>query len=452
MSQAKPLPQPVNPPQPVTLIDDEPDTRPPSRAARWGAWALALGVLALVAWAALAPLDEGVPAQGLVSLDTRRTTVQHMSGGIVRQVLVREGDVVAANQLLIQLDDAVARANYESVRQRYLGLRAIQGRLLAEQSGAERITWHPDLLAAQDDPWIRAQMQSQQQLLATRRAGLRAELQAIEQAIAAQQAMVQSYQGMLGSRREQLALLEDELRRLRPLVAEGYAPRVRETELQRQIAEVQAAQTDLLGNIERAQRTIAELRERAQARQQEYRRQVETEATQVNIDVQADAERFRATRDELSRTAIRAPVAGQVIGLAVSGPGAVVTPGQRLLDIVPEGAPVLIEARLAPHLIDRVHPDLPTDIRFAAFAHEPQLVVQGVVRSVSQDLLTDPQTGAGYYLMRVAVTDEGLRTLGERRLQPGMPSEVIVKTGERSLLSYLAGPLLRRIATSLKEE
>lgn len=454
MSDRPQLPNPAGiSRQPVTVVDaTEADSRPPSRAARWGAWVLALGLALIGLWAAFAPLDEGVPAQGLVSLDTRRTTVQHISGGIVRQVLVREGDVVAADQILIQLDDAAARANFEAVRQRYLGMRAVQGRLLAEQAGARGIIWHPDLLAAQDDPWIRAQMQTQKQLLATRRNGLRAELHAIEEAARAQQAMLQSYQDMQESRRQQLSLLQEELRHISDLVAEGYAPRLRQSELQRQIAEMQAALTELIGNMERTQRAIAELRERSQARQHEYRRQIETELTQVNLEVQADAERFRALHDELMRTAIRAPVAGQVIGLSVSGPGAVVQPGQRLLDIVPEDSPMLIEARLAPHLIDRVHPGLPTDVRFAAFAHEPQLVVAGEVRTVSQDLLTDAQTGAGYYLMRIAITDEGRRTLGPRRLQPGMPAEVIVKTGERSLLDYLVAPLLRRIATSLKEE
>ncbi len=425
--------------------------RPASRATRWGVLALLLGFGGFLAWAALAPLDEGVPAHGVVAIDTKRKAVQHLSGGIVRQVLVREGDVVQEQQPLILLDDKTARANYEAVRQRYLGLRAMQGRLLAEQVGSASIAWHEDLLAARDDPWIAAQMQAQQQLLRSRHEGLQAELRAIDEAIEGQQALLRAYQGVLPSRREQLVLLQEDLRNIASLVAEGYAPRLRQSELQRQVAELQAQQTELLGNIERAQRAIAELRPRALARQQDYRKDVENELTRVNLEAQADAERYRAALADLQRTEIRAPAAGQVVGLAVQTVGAVIQPGQKLMDIVPEDE-LLLEARLEPHLIAKVGPGLRTDVRFSTFSHDPQLVVEGEVVSVSGDLLTDPHTGVPFYLMRVALTPQGMKTLGRRRLQPGMPAEVIVKTGERSLLTYLAGPLVRRVAASLKEE
>lgn len=429
-----------------------PSPRPPSRAARWGLWALGLGFGGFLLWAALAPLDEGVPAQGAVAIDTKRKAVQHLSGGIVREVLVREGDLVKEGQPLFLLDAAVAKANYESVRQRYLGLRAMQGRLLAEQTGAAAVTWHPDLTAAQTDPWIRAQMTAQEQLFRSRRAGLQAELQAIEESIQGQQALLRSYEGIVPSRREQLALVQEELRNITGLVAEGYAPRTRQTELQRQVAELQATLVELQGNVQRAQRAIAELRQRGVARQQDYRKEVETELTQVNLEVQSDAERYQAAKADLERTEIRSPAQGQVVGLAVQTVGAVVQPGQKLMDVVPEGEPLLLEARLEPHLIDKVRGGFKTDVRFSAFSHEPQLVVEGEVVSVSKDLLTDPNTGIPYYLMRVALTPAGMATLGQRRLQPGMPAEVIVKTGERSLLTYLLSPLTRRVAASLKEE
>lgn len=426
--------------------------RPPSRAARWGMLALGLGFGGFLLWAALAPLDEGVPAQASVAIDTKRKAVQHLSGGIVREVLVREGDLVKEGQPLFLLDAAVAKANYESVRQRYLGLRAMQGRLLAEQAGASAIDWHPDLRAAQSDSWIRSQMTAQEQLFRSRRAGLQAELQALEESLQAQHVMQRSYEGMLSSRREQLALLQDELRNIAGLVAEGYAPRIRQTELQRQVAELQAALVELQGNIQRSQRAMAELRQRILAHQQEYRKEVEKELTQVNLEVQADAERYQAAKADLERTVIRSPASGQVVGLAVQTVGAVVQPGQKLMDVVPEGEPLLLEARLQPHLIDKVHAGLKTDVRFASFSHSPQLVVEGEVVSVSKDLLTDQHTGIPYYLMRVSLTPEGMKTLGQRRLQPGMPAEVIVKTGERSLLTYLLSPLTRRVAASLKEE
>lgn len=428
---------------------------PPSdtgRAARTGLWVLGLGLGGFLLWAAVAPLDEGVPSQGVVAIDTKRKAVQHLSGGIVKQVFVREGDVVQAGQPLISLDDAVAKANYEAVRQRYLGLRAVQGRLLAEQSGAAAIVFHPDLQAAVADPLIQQQMKNQEQLIQSRRAALRADLQGIEESIQGQNALLQAYAGMLTSRRGQLASLEEELRHTRELVKEGYSPRNRQLELERMVADSNLAITELLGNTARTQRTVGEMRQRALARQQEYRKEVETNLADITREVQSDADKFTALKADLDRTEIRAPATGQVVGLAVQTVGAVVQAGQQLMGIVPPDEPLVLEARIAPHLIDKVRPGLHADVRFSAFAHSPQLVVQGELASVSGDLLTDAQSNQTYYLARVKVTPDGMKTLGARHLQPGMPAEVVIKTGERTMLTYLLGPLLKRVSGSLKEE
>ena len=423
-----------------------------SDAGRLGLWALAIGFGGFLLWAAIAPLDEGVAAAGVVAIDTKRKTVQHLSGGIVKEVLVREGDEVNEGQSLIRLDSAVARANHESVRQRYLGLRAMQGRLQAEQTGAGSIAFHPDLQAAATDPLIRQQMQNQEQLFLTRRSLLRSDLQSIEESIQGQEGLLQAYSGMMENRRNQLRLINEELTNLLGLVKEGYAPRNRQLEMERLVAESSAAIADLQGNTVRARRAIGELRQRALSRQQEYRKEVETQLADVSREVLSDNEKLHAVTDDLGRTEIKAPASGQVVGLAVQTVGGVVQPGQKLMDIVPKDAPLLLEARVAPHLIDRVHADLPVDVRFSSFAHSPQLVVDGKVVSISGDLLTEPQTNVSYYLARVQVTPEGLKHLGKRQLQPGMPVEVIFKTGERSMLTYLLHPLTKRLAASMIEE
>lgn len=424
------------------------------RAARVGLWALGLGFGGFLLWAAFAPLDEGVPAQGTVMVDTKRKTVQHLSGGIIKRVLVREGEIVQEGQPLIELDAATARANFESVRQRYLGLRAMQGRLVAEQTDANAVTFHPDLVEAASDPLIQVQMETQRQLFQSRRAALRAALQGIEESIRGQEALLQTYESMLGPRRSQLSLLQEELKHTRGLVAEGYAPRNRQLELERQVAEANAALAELMGNSVRAQRAIAELRQQAVSRRQEYRKEVETELGNVLREVQSDAEKLVAVRADLERTEIRSPASGQAIGLAIQTVGGVIQAGQKLMDIVPEDEPLLLEAKIEPHLIDKVRAGLKTDVRFNAFSHSPQLVVEGEILSVSSDLLTEQVGGTqiSYYLARVKVTPEGMKVLGNRRLQPGMPAEVIVKTGERSMLTYLLNPLTKRLAASMKEE
>jgi protease secretion system membrane fusion protein len=426
------------------------------RAARIGLWTLLLGLGGFVAWAAWAPLDEGVPSTGMVAIDTKRKSIQHLSGGIVRKVLVREGQAVKEGDKLLELDDAVARANHESLRQRYLGLRAVQGRLQAEQSAAASIEFHPDLLAAaQTDPLIESQLQNEQQLWQSRRGALQAELQAIDANISGQAGLLQSYKDMLEHRRQGLASLQEELKQTRELVAEGYAPRNRQLELERAAADASGAVAQLLGNLQQARSTIAELRQRALALQQGAQQEIETQLADVNRNVLADAEALEAAKAELERTRILSPASGQVVGLAVQTVGAVIQPGQMRMDVVPEGEPLLLEVKVAPHLIDRVKAGLKTDVRFSAFAHTPQLVVEGEVQSVSADLLSEPLPTGGataFYLARVALTVQGLQALGGRRLQPGMPVEVVIKTGERSVLTYLLSPLTKRLAAAMKEE
>jgi protease secretion system membrane fusion protein len=422
------------------------------RARRIAGWTLVIGFGGFLLWAAFAPLDEGVAAPGVVAIDTKRKPVQHLTGGIVKEVLVGEGQRVREGDVLLRLDEAVARANFEATRQHYLSLRAVHARLLAEQTGSAKISWHPDLLASSTDPVIRAQMRTQEQLLAARRAALAADLQAINESVQGQTALVRSYDGMQSSRKKQLASLGEELKNTSGLVAEGYAPRNRQHELDRSVAEANSSLSELQGNTDRAQRTIAELRQRSAARQQEYRKEVETQMAEVSREVQSDAEKYRALQNDLARVEIRAPASGQVVGLSAQATGGVIQAGQKLMDIVPSGQLLLLEAQVQPHLIDRIAAGSPVDIRFSAFAHTPSLVVDGQVVSVSGDLITDPATNLSYYLARVAITPEGVKTLGARRMQPGMPVEVIIRTGERSLLTYLLGPLTKRLAASMKEE
>jgi protease secretion system membrane fusion protein len=424
-----------------------------SSVARTGLWVLGLGFGGFLLWAALAPLDEGVPTIGMVTLDTKRKSVQHLSGGIVKEVLVQEGQQVKEGDPLLRLDGAVAKSNYESVRQRYLGYRTMQSRLFAEQAGRDVIEWHADVKAAMNDPLIKQQVSTQQQLIQARRSALAADLQGIEENSQGLKEQFNSYQNILVQRRSQLALLSEELNNTRGMVKEGYAPRNKQFELERMVAESNAAIEDLMGNSLRITRQIAELNQRSVARKQEYRKEIESQLADITREVQSDAEKFVAVTADLDRMEIKSPATGQVVGLSVQTVGAVLQPGQKLLDVVPDTQTLLLEAHIPPHLIDKVQNGLPADIRFNSFANSPQLVVEGKVLSVSGDLLSDPQQPQyTYYLARLQVTPSGMKTLGQRQMQPGMPAEVVIKTGERSLLTYLLHPLTKRFAASLKEE
>jgi len=328
----------------------------------------------------------------------------------------------------------------------------MESRLLAEQKGLTSISFHKDLQQASKDPQIQQVLATQEQLFRSRRAALQADVQALGETIQGQEGLIQAYDTMQVNRRQQQALIGEELGNIRSLVSDGYAPRNKQLELERSAAEISSAIAELQGNTVRARRAVAELRQRTIVRQQEYRKEVESQLADVGREVQADASRFTATGDDLGRLEIKSPAAGQVVGIAFQTVGSVVGPGQKLMDIVPQDQALLIEARVPPHLIDRVRAGLPVDVRFSSFAHSPQLVVNGKVVSVSGDLLIEPTTGMGYFLARVGVTADGYKKLGKRQLQPGMPVEVIFLTGERSLLTYLLSPLTKRMAASMKEE
>lgn len=423
-----------------------------NRANRIGLWALGLGFGSFMLWAALAPLGEGVPAQGHITIDTKRKPVQYLSGGILKEVLVGEGALVKEGQVLARMDDGTVKANFEAVRQRYLSLRTMQGRLMAEQAGQRSIQFHPDLQAASQDPLIAQQMRNQELLLHSRQNVLRADVQAIEENIQGIEASIAAQNDVLLSRRNQLALLTEELNNTRSLVKDGYVPRNRQLELERMVSESNSFISDLQGNIMRAKRSIGEQRQRAIQRQQEYRKEIETQMADVTREVQGDAEKFRAAQDDLERTEIRSPASGQVVSLIAQASGAVLAPGQKLMDIVPTDQALTLEAHVSPQVIDRVHAGMSVDVRFSAFAHSPQLVVPGTVMSISADILADSTNTPPYFLARVTVTPEGLKILGKRQMQPGMPVDVVFKTGERSMLTYLLHPLTKRVAASMTEE
>jgi len=347
----------------------------------------------------------------------------------------------------------VARANYEASRQRYFGLRAAEGRLLAEQTGQPVIRFHPDLLeAAKADPQIQTHVLVQQQLFASRRNALASAVASLEESIRGTQAMIDGYGQMLLNRKTQLGLLERQLSGVRNLVAEGYAPQTQQMDLERSFAETSASSNEIITNQNRARSSILELRQRILTQQAEYRKEVETQLADTQREVQAEEERLRAVSEDLRKTEITAPASGQVVGLTVHSAGTVIGPGQKIADIVPKNEALVLEAQVPPHMIDRVAVDDLVDVRFSAFAHSPQLVVGGKLTSLSHDVLVDEATHQPYYLARVQITPEGLQTLGKRQMQPGMMAEVVIKTGERSLLTYLLHPLVKRVAASMKEE
>lgn len=420
--------------------------------ARLGRWLVLVGFGGFLLWAALAPLDRGVGVSGSVVVAGNRQAVQPVSGGLVRRLMVREGDQVQAGQVLLQLDETDARALRDALRVQYIDARASEARWLAERDGLERIGFAPDLLQAQNDPWVDTALELQRQLLRSRRQSLESELAGLGETIAGTEATLQGLRASMQHKEEQRASMREQLDGLRELVREGYVARNRLLENERLYAQVNGEISRDLGDIGRTRRQILELRLRGEQRREEYRKEVREQLSDSRLSAQELAARLKGAEFELSNALLRAPATGTVVGLNVFTEGGVVSPGQTLMEIVPLDAPLLVDARAPVELVDKLHPGLDVELMFSAFSQSRTPRVNGKVTLVSADRLLDPKTGEPYYNLRVQVDDQGLRQLQGQVIRPGMPVEAFVRTGERSLLNYLFKPLADRTHMALVEE
>ena len=419
---------------------------------RLGLLILGGAVLAFFLWALLAPLDEGVPAQGVVAVESKRKIVQHLTGGVIKTIHVTEAQHVKAGDPLISLEDTTAKANYDAARQQYFALLAQADRLHAEMTQAAKITFSPALTEVADDPVAADNMTTQQQLFITRRLALKGELEILASSERSQQDQIVALEAQLRGKKEQLHFVEEQLAGTRELAREGYLSRKSRFDEERLAADLSASVLELTSSVARARSMAIEAGQRRGQRLRDFQKEVETQFSDTRRDSMTAAERYRSAKDDFRRTVIRAPVDGYVNGLSALTVGSVVSPAVRLMDIVPKDEALILEVKIEPHVIDRVHAGLKVAISLSVFANDPSLVVDGELESVSPDLVTDANPNLPpYYLGRVKVTPEGLKILGSRSLQPGMPVQVTIRTGERSLMTYLLKPLMLRLSGTMKE-
>jgi len=421
------------------------------RTAKIGLLILLAFLVTFLLWAFLAPLDEGVPAPGTVTVEYKRKVVQHQSGGIVKKILVKESQFMKAGDPLIQLDDTIAKANYDAARQQYYSLQAQADRLHAEAIGASSITFSPDLKSA-NDPVAIDYMAVQEKLFQTRRIALQGELSILASQERSAQEQIIGLEAQARGKKDQLKYVQEQLQGSRELAKEGYLPRNKWYEDERLATDLLASSTELQSSVLRAKNMALESKQRLAQRQRDFQKEVESQLADTRRDALTASERLRQTREEFSRTVIRAPVDGFVNGMSALTEGSVVSPAARLMDIVPKDEALILEVKIDPNIIDRVHAGLPVDINLHTFANDPSLVVEGELESVSTDLVFENNPNLPpSYLGRVRVTQEGLKRLGSRQLQPGMPAQATIRTGERTLIKYLMKPLLMRLSASMKE-
>lgn len=424
----------------------------PSRHARLGWLIVLLGVGGFLLWAFFAPLDKGVPVSGTVTVSSNRKVVQHQTGGTIDDILVKEGDMVKAGQPLVRMNDVQVKSAYEIGRVQYFNARAVEARLVAERDGKKAIAFPPELESVKNDPRVAANISLQDQLFSSRQSALQSELASIDESIAGVKAQLRGLQDGLESQKQQQQFLKEQLEGVRDLAREGYVARNRLLDLERTYAQINGGISENIGNIGRAQRQIAELGMRRLQRQQEYQKEVRTQLTEMQKEAEALANRMKSLEFDMENVLVKAPVDGVVVGLNVFTRGGVVPGGYRLMDLVPADDPLIVEGQVEVHLIDKVHPKLPVELIFAAFNQNETPHIPGEVTQVSADRMVDEKTGMPYYKLQAKVTPEGKKLLQAHQVRAGMPVEIFVKTGERTMMNYLLKPIFDRTNMALTEE
>lgn len=424
-----------------------------ARASRIGWLVLAVGFGGFMLWAALAPLDQGVPSSGQVVVTGNRKTVQNLSPGMVEAILVKDGDEVRRGDVLVRLDPTTARSQYEVAYSQWLVVKAAEARLLADVQGLSEIAFPDELLKEKDDPRAASAMAVQSQLLRSRQAGLQAELGALKSTLAGLQSYAKGLDAARRAKEDQSALLKEELKGLRELAAEGYLARNRLSEQERLLAQLSGAISEDLGNLGRAQQGIGETRMRIIARQQDYHKEVENALVEVQKEASSLDSRIKGLAFELANTDVRAPSEGIIVGLTVHTVGGVLAQGTPLMDVVPKNEPLRIDVQIATTLIDKVRLGLPAEITFPAFNQKTTPQIPGEFIQVAADATVDPQGRVPpFYRGQVVVTAEGMKKLKLHEIKAGMPAEVFIRTGERTMLNYLFKPLHDRFNSALTEE
>lgn len=433
----------------VTILELETDA---SKHSRLGWLIVLLGVGGFLLWATFAPLDKGVPVSGTVAVATNRKAIQYQTGGTIDEILVKEGDVVKAGQVLVKMNSVTAKSTAEIAHVQLDSARATEARLLAERDGLHSVIFPKELEAKKSDPRVANNISLQRQLFSARQSSLQSELSGIDESIAGLKSQLHGLEESMIGKKQQQVILKEQLDSLRDLAKDGYVARNRLLDVERTYVQVNSGISEDLGNIGRGRSQIAELTLRRSQRQQDYQKEVRSQLSDVLKEAEALDNRIDALDYDLNNVLVKAPVDGIVVGMSVFGKGTVVSPGFKMMELVPSEDALIVEGEVPVNLIDKVHVGLKAELIFSAFNQNKTPHIPGEVTQISADRLINERTGQPYYKLRAKVAPEGMKMVSHLQIRPGMPAEVFVKTGERSMMSYLFKPVFDRANTSMTEE
>ena len=417
--------------------------------AKLGVYVIGIFVIGFGGFAGTVPLAGGAVAPGIISPDGSRRTIQHLEGGIIRTLNVRDGDIVEKGQPLLVLENVQAKANYDLLLKQQRTLRITKARLDAERTGKDEVEFPADLEAAGPD--VTMMMAAQQELFLVRRTAHESKNRILRQRVGQLREQIKGFEAQVTSAKRQIDFLEEEIAGKRELAKKGYLAKPELLRMLRMQAELTGRLGQYEAAISEAQQQIGEAELQLLANDAARADQIATQLDPVRAELNGLDEKLLSSGDILTRTVIPAPLAGTVVNLKFKTVSGVIQPGAPILDIVPLDEKLIIEARISPTDVDVVQPGLQAQIQLTAFSSRAAPRIAGTVQSISADRMVDESSKA-YYLARVEVDRDELHRIGASvELVPGMPVDVLIVTGERTMANYLLRPLLDAIWKTLRE-
>jgi HlyD family secretion protein len=431
----------------------------PRRERLGGLLAMALFFGAFGGWAALAPLDAAVVAAGEVKVSGNRQVIQHREGGVISRVLVKEGDHVAVNQVLVELSADALVAEEQALAGQTIELQASRERLLAEAGSRLKLNRPPawSNLPSEYGEFAESVLRRQERELITSLGALGSRVSVLTQRQRETDARIQGYAEQIKAIDEQSALVSEELTGLQELARDGFAAETRVRAMQRSASELRERRAELLATIEQSKEAIGETRMQTISTRQDRASQIAEELRVTDTRLSDVAPRWKAVRLQLDSTRVRANTAGKVVGLAFYNEGAVVGPGDRILDLVPDERGVVMQVRIRPIDADNVVAGQTTMVRFSALEGRQVPFAHGRVEHISADRFEDPHNGQPYFLADVHVDAAEITTLARAAgratlaVTPGLPVEIVIPLRKRSALQYLIEPLQQSLWRAFRE-
>jgi membrane fusion protein, type I secretion system len=403
-------------------------------------------------WSLLAPLESAAVATGRVTVDTNRKSIQHLEGGIVEKLYVRDGDKVKKGDILIQLKNTQSKASLDLVRGQVNELLALEARLVAQRDKAKNVVFSEALLKQKDNPKVAKIMKSQKAIFKAEHDSFKGQIEILRQRVVQLEKEIDSLNAQVTSETKQLKLIEEEIEAVAFLEKKKLIEKPRLLALQREAARLIGNRGEHLGLIAKAQQKIGETKTQLIAITDKRQKDALQELRDTQQKLADLLEKEKSAEDVSDRTTIRAPQSGTVVSLQEHTIGGVLRPGETVMDIVPSGDKLVIEAQIDPLDIDVVHKGLEAKVNLTAFKQRSTPALDGVVDRVSADSFTNEQTGATYYLARVSISADQLKRLHDVKLYPGMPVQVMIITDKRTPFAYFVSPIQESFRRAFREQ